>query len=302
MINLQIMYSIIVCSIRPEEAMLLKKSVEATIGEGIPVEFIIHDNRGTGKGMCQVYNECAAKARYDYLCFVHEDVEFVTEGWGRLIADKLAEPDCGVIGFAGSAMKSRYVTGWNSTRRYGVRAHYVQGSRSGERVFDKNPYNQKFSQVVVLDGMCLFAHRRVWERNRFDEQLLKGFHCYDVDFTLAAADSGFRNWVANTVYVKHKSEGSYNHDWFKDNVKMHRKWKKSLPMYVKDKGNLKRRYYEFRSRNEWAYKMGVRNIYDECRPSDVAWYMVLHPFNSSSFRFLKGYLKNKNRKVLNGRK
>ena len=47
--------SIIVCSIRPDEAERLRRNIEATIG--VPFEFIAYDNRGTGKGICQVYNQ-----------------------------------------------------------------------------------------------------------------------------------------------------------------------------------------------------------------------------------------------------
>ena len=116
------MFSIIVCSIRPDEAERLRKNIEATIG--VPFEFIAYDNRGTGKGICQVYNECAENARYDNLCFVHEDVEFATENWGKLIAEKLSEKDCGVIGFAGSTIKSKAYSGWSSSSRSTMRTNY----------------------------------------------------------------------------------------------------------------------------------------------------------------------------------
>ena len=62
------MISIITCSIKPHEAESLRKNIENTIG--VPFEFIAYDNRGTGKGICQVYNECAENARYENLCFI----------------------------------------------------------------------------------------------------------------------------------------------------------------------------------------------------------------------------------------
>ncbi len=40
-------------------------------------------------------------AKYPYLFFVHEDVKFHLQNWGGVIENKLREPDCGVIGFAG---------------------------------------------------------------------------------------------------------------------------------------------------------------------------------------------------------
>lgn len=97
------MFTVICCSVDPAAARRLEKNIAATCG--CPYEFIAHDNRINGDGLCKVYNRCAAAARYDMLCFVHEDVEFQTEGWGQIIAAKLAEADCGVIGFAGSILK-----------------------------------------------------------------------------------------------------------------------------------------------------------------------------------------------------
>lgn len=44
----------------------------------------------------------ARQARYPYLFFVHEDVKFHSQDWGTVVAEKLAEPSCGVIGFAGT--------------------------------------------------------------------------------------------------------------------------------------------------------------------------------------------------------
>ena len=287
------MYSIIVCSIRLQEAEGLRKNIEKTIGDDVPFEFIAYDNRGTGKGICQVYNECASMAKYDYLCFIHEDVEFMTDGWGKMISEKLSEDSCGVVGFVGSAMKAKARTGWNSTKNYGVRRHFIQGG-GDDMMYKDNPYGQRFSQVVTLDGFCLFTTRKVWERIRFDDKMLKGFHCYDVDFTIAAADSGLRNWVCNCVMVKHSSAGNIDRKWFSDNEKLHDKWKSRLPLYVRKKNYVKREYYEFRSKIEWMCALGQQGIYDNAKAKYVLGYVLTHPFNRRTYTFLGKWLKYRN--------
>ena len=83
-------FSIIVCSVKPEMAKALSDNIRSTIG--VEYEMIIFDNRQAGKGICAVYNECAERAAGEYLLFVHEDVAFHTEGWGRVIGEKLSEP------------------------------------------------------------------------------------------------------------------------------------------------------------------------------------------------------------------
>ena len=199
------MFTIICCSVDPAAARRLEKNIAATCG--CPYEFIAYDNRTSGDGLCKVYNRCAAAARYDMLCFVHEDVEFQTEGWGQIIAAKLAEADCGVIGFAGSILKLKRLTGWHNGGG-DLRAHYVQYMRGGHHPIDRNPDGVDFSPVVTLDGMCLFVRREVWSETLFDEQTFPRFHGYDIDFTLAVA-CRYRNYVCNKVFIEHFSTGGY---------------------------------------------------------------------------------------------
>ncbi|MFR9597332.1 MAG: glycosyltransferase, partial [Rikenellaceae bacterium] len=104
------MVSIIVCSINPELAESFRENVLATIG--VECEFIIFDNRGTGLGICEVYNRCAEQAKYDYLLFAHEDILFGTQNWGAIIIEKLSDPTTGAIGFAGCTVKSKRYSGW----------------------------------------------------------------------------------------------------------------------------------------------------------------------------------------------
>lgn len=140
-------FTLICCSVDPAAAEALRRNVAATIGE--PFEFDVWDNRGRNVGLCDVYDRCAERSGGEYLCFVHEDVRFLTEGWGARLAAKLCEPDCGVIGFAGSVLKLRRTTAW----LHGVgdmRANYVQHHGGGRHLHAKNPGGTDFSPVVTL--------------------------------------------------------------------------------------------------------------------------------------------------------
>ena len=278
------MFTIIVCSIRPEEAEKLKKNIEATIG--MPFEFLAYDNRGTGKGICQVYNELAEIAQYDYLCFAHEDIEFMTEGWGLKLAGKLQEKDCGVIGFAGNAMKSRYPAGWCSSKNYGLRMNMVQADKKDIQ-FNINPYKEDFSTVVTTDGLCLFVPKQTWSKIRFDDRTFKGFHCYDLDFAMAAHVAGFRNYICHTVLVKHFSQGNYDLKWWKENLKLHKKWSKHLPLYVNNnKSQRYRRYIEHKTAVNWVWMFGKIGQFDTIKKRHIAEYIATHPINGRSYRLL----------------
>jgi hypothetical protein len=283
------MFTIISCSIKPQEAEALKKNVAETIG--VPFEFIAYDNRNSRKGICQVYNECAAIAKYDNLCFIHEDVIFLTQNWGKIIENKLSEQCCGLIGFAGGTMKSRKLSGWLSTQKYGVRANYVQGDHESEIRHYVNPYNEDFSQVITLDGLCLFSSKKVWAQVLFDQNTFKKFHCYDVDYSLNCHVSGFKNYVCNTVLVHHTSLGSYDETWLMENEKFHNKWDRQLPQYVKKESALKRCYLEYRTEKEWSERMLKLGLTRGIKRRFLLYYCLLHPFNGRTYRYISKYLK-----------
>ena len=142
------MLSIITCSIKPEQLKAFKKNIEDTIG--IPFELIAFDNRVYQYGLCKVYNECARQAKYDFLCFAHEDISFQTYDWGKIIISELSKPDCGVIGFAGASHKSLTISGWHSSAQYD-RFNYIQ--QSPQEISPRTHYlNQKtndFPEFIV---------------------------------------------------------------------------------------------------------------------------------------------------------
>ncbi|MBR5877619.1 MAG: hypothetical protein IKZ11_03545 [Alistipes sp.] len=221
--------SVIVCSIKPDEAELLAQNVAQTVG--LEHEMIVRDNRTDGKGICRVYNECAELAQGEYLCFVHEDVAFCTPEWGKKIVAKLSETDCGVIGFAGSTVKYGLRYGWQGIRRY-TRKNYIASTPTKPGSLRTSADGQDFAEVICLDGMCLCVRRDVWERVRFDEESFSGFHSYDTDFTTAVCHAGYKNYVSYSVLVEHRSLGSFSRAWYKSVEAYNKKWAKRLPLYV----------------------------------------------------------------------
>lgn len=215
-------------------AEALRTNISETIGS-TPFELIAYDNRTERKGICQVYNQCARVAKYNLLCFLHEDVRFLSKDWGAEIARKLGEADCGVVGFAGSIAKMRYPSGWHlnrDTTRHNYRQHYIRRKKQpSHKRF--NPDGGDYTPVITLDGMALFASKELWGRHPFDEQMLPGFHGYDVDFAIAAAANGYKNYVTNKLYLEHLSEGSFSEEWRTAVLKIHTKWQDKLPLFAR---------------------------------------------------------------------
>src|SRR3989344_1016681 len=126
------MISVIVSS--KDDVMLreLNEDVKKTIG--CEFEIVALENKN-GRGICGVYNEGVRKAKFPYLCFVHEDVRFLTNDWGMRIVEKLSNKDTGVIGVAGSSLIAEDGI-WTSVKRPFVKGqvvHTVNGKEQLDR-------------------------------------------------------------------------------------------------------------------------------------------------------------------------
>lgn len=227
---LKIMFSVIICSISPKRLDMVKQNIRNTIGQE-EVEFIGIDNREMNWPIAKVYNFGAKQARYPNLFFVHEDVEFLNRGWGSIIESKLSEPDCGVIGFAGSKVKLNVYSGWPQYAPWEHTFNYRRVGGLWANYGLKHYIEHPFEETLILDGLGMFVRKDVWELYPFDEVLLTGFHCYDIDFSLQIA-SRYKNYICCSplVMIEHFSNGSYDSIWYAETIKMHKaKWSKVLP-------------------------------------------------------------------------
>jgi len=88
----------------------------------------------------------------------------------------------------------------------------------------------KISEVVVCDGLFLFAKQEVFQKCRFDEKMLKKFHGYDIDFCLQVFSAGYKVVVANHLLIEHFGACGFNAEFYAENSKVMEKWKKQLPV------------------------------------------------------------------------
>jgi hypothetical protein len=230
------MISIIICSIHPERCEKVLKNISETIGIGY--ETIVFDNRKEDWGICRVYNHCAEKAKYPFLCFIHEDILFGTQNWGKIIIDFMEKtPDCGVVGFAGGFQAQKNFSSWwaGETRKNvwdgynGKNDVYLKISYRNHRY--SNPDGKSACQVLCIDGLFQFVRKSVWEEIKYDEMTFLGFHFYDTDFTLSVSER-YNNYVLLDFDVFHDSEGHINTEYVKEMFIFQEKWNKKLPKNI----------------------------------------------------------------------
>ena len=227
------MISVIVCSINKRLAEQLKQNINDTIG--VPWELVLIDNDELQASIAHVYNTGAQRAQYDLLCFVHEDVLFKTKSWGATIV-KLFQtvPNLGALGLAGAKYKSRALSGWYT----GIpdfdccNILHINGQKEEQLIYANPEAGSTIQEVVCLDGVFICATRQLWQQVNFNQRLLNGFHCYDIDFSFRATKI---STVAVTyeIDVIHLTEGgSFGNEWVDNTILWHDTSRELLPFSV----------------------------------------------------------------------
>jgi hypothetical protein len=225
------MISIIISSVSADLLADLSENIRRTIG--VPYEILSFSNAEGEHSICNIYNKGIAAAKYDILCFVHEDVKIHTENWGGVVLDTFNKYEkVGLIGVAGGRYKTLFPCSWHmgsvESDRYRIVQHFKY--REGDIVLDlNNPNDDKLCNVATVDGVWFCVRKTALDGGiKFDEVLLKGFHGYDVDFSLSIGQF----WdvsVTFEVLIEHFSEGNYDANWMNASRLVHEKWHKTLP-------------------------------------------------------------------------
>lgn len=223
------MISVLICSVNPDLLNNVTENIKKTIG--VPFEILCADNSTAKKGICQVYNELASKSSFDYLCFLHEDVVLKTDNWGEKIIEIFSKDEkAGLMGIAGSKYKSGYFSGWYTGVKKLDCANYFHQYPSGfEHVFLTPSGTKEVEEVVCVDGVMICTKKEVWQKTLFDEKLLRGFHFYDIDFSLRVAHQ-YKVIVTYNIDLVHiTTGGDYTNNWVETAILYHQKMKAELP-------------------------------------------------------------------------
>ncbi|MEO6917080.1 MAG: glycosyltransferase [Chitinophagaceae bacterium] len=238
------MISVIVCSINDKVFAEFSQNISDTIGTAY--EIIRIDNSGNTDSICSAYNKGAKRAVYEIVCFVHEDVFFHTNDWGKTVSKIFAEPDApGLLGIAGSRYKSFAPASWGlipAERFINIIQQHKYRTLEAFHHFE-NPTGQSLADVVCIDGVWMCTTRSIALEIGFDDITLQGFHGYDIDFSLAIYKK-YRVAVTFDVLLAHFSEGRNDRSWVIEMMKLHKKWKKELPLSNMSGKNIGLNVYE----------------------------------------------------------
>lgn len=202
------MLSIVISSYQPDYFSAIEKNIAKTIG--IPYEIIKIDNPGK-MGLSEAYNKGASETNFDFLLFLHEDVLFETQNWGRQLIELLNIENCGVIGVAGADYIPDVPVGWWMVKNY-CYSHITHVN-----LINKTQHQYTFSgenglkKVKFIDGVFIACSKKIWQEIKFDEWL-EDYHAYDISFSLKT-NLNYQNYITNLISLSHFSHGNPSKKW-----------------------------------------------------------------------------------------
>jgi hypothetical protein len=155
---------------------------------------------------------------------------FKTYAWGRKIEESL-QNEFSVVGVAGSKYKSVFFSGWYTGNKEFDCANILHRLPEKDEKIRLNPSNNSMlEEVVCLDGVFVCCKKAVWQDVLFDEVNLKGFHFYDIDFSLRCSKQ-YRVAVSYEIDLIHITRGGdFGDRWIEVAIDYHDKTKISLPV------------------------------------------------------------------------
>lgn len=225
------MVSLIICSRNGNISLEQNINIQNTIG--VEYELIVIDNSKNKHSITSVYNEGEKKAKYPYLCFMHDDILFHTNNWGKNVIQHFQDSKVGLIGTIGSHFMPKTPIGWYQSK--------VTSGGGIQRIINHDGYNlethkdltylkDKLSiEAVVVDGLWFCVPKSLFKLVAFDENTFKGFHCYDLDICLQLRRVGYKILIISDIEIEHFSYGSFTEEWVKNSKLFFEKWKDQLP-------------------------------------------------------------------------
>lgn len=253
------MISIIVASTNPTYLSNLKRNVAETIGM-IEHEIIVFENQNGQKGLCEIYNHGNQQAKFEIVCFTHEDIQIKTNNWGQMVVDLFAANiNLGLLGVAGSSYKSLAPSGWfchgglKKIHFANILQDFKYKARKSTHTY-MNESNVSLAEVAVVDGVWFCSKKDLITQFPFDNKTFTGFHCYDLDISLNIGQH-YKLAVTFDVLINHFSEGGYKKEWIYETLKLHKKWGDMLPINKTQLNRKEMRFCEKKAMRYFIYKM-----------------------------------------------
>lgn len=252
------MISLIICSRNSSISPALAQNIASTIG--LPHELVVIDNSANNYSIFEAYNIGAARSNYPILCFMHDDIEYHTQDWGKNVLNHFNDTETGAIGIAGTPYFPQMPGSWWAGGM--INEALIRDCDNGLAPVFKfaDGIGSDKKQVVVLDGVWMCIRRRLFDEIRFDEHTYKGYHFYDIDISLQIHDHGFKLYCVYDILFQHFGKGSLNITWINNALLLQKKWQHNLPAFSTNMSYSQKCSAEYKTLNEYIQIVLSNNI------------------------------------------
>lgn len=239
------MISIVVCSRHPKIDVFLEKNIKETIGD-VQYEIVWIDNSCNQYSIFEAYNDGVSRSKGKYICFMHEDIVYWSQDWGRQVLSEFAsDENVGMLGLIGSHFLTSMSNTWVTNKRRGqVREGRGIGKDYGAKMCYMTDYNDTDRDVVAVDGLWMVIRKNLFDIISFDSLTYKGFHFYDMDICMQVLQSGYKIRIADKIDIEHKSSGNMDVQYYLNCIQFHKKWDAYLPISSSSISQEDIQYYE----------------------------------------------------------
>ena len=198
--------SVLICSAKPERAAAAATMYQRLLAQ-VPHEIVVI---GDARSLAEGYNRALAQARHDIVLLAHDDVEILSPDFAARLLGAVRRHD--LVGVAGTR---KLVGGaWHFAGHPHLAGQVGMPAGDGSYVVTLYDVSEAETRgMQALDGLLLATRRDTALRLGFDAVTFDGWHLYDLDFSLRAAEAGLGCASCNDILVVHGSQGSYDERW-----------------------------------------------------------------------------------------
>ena len=215
--------SIVICSRGETIPETLLDNIRDTIGS-CDYEVVVIDNHGGQYNIFQAYNEGVKRSVGDILCFMHDDICYLSKGWGNLVVSTLEPTDVGACAVAGCKVLRKAPSLFGIGKYTAINVPRADGS-----------WLDRYSgttDLATFDGLWFCIKKACFDYVRFDDVTYEGFHFYDMDTAIQLHGAGYRIVFIPDVLIRHNGVGCINVSWLESSYKCYQKNKDVLPLFA----------------------------------------------------------------------
>lgn len=203
----------------------LKQHIKNTIGIKNP-EILLYENFNQ-YSLTEIYNIGLNKSSNDIVLFIHNDIIFNTNNWGKILLSKFTSEEYGIIGVAGTTDLNSDGVWWGDNSKMIGTVNHKHNNKTFESKYS-NSYGKDIINAIAIDGLFIATNKNKIQKSFIEE--FKGFHYYDISFCIENVLEGVKIGIISDIRITHNSIGITNEEFNNNKKQFVEKYKDNLPI------------------------------------------------------------------------